>query len=205
VEFFRRSPGRPSRLGILPGTFNPLTVAHVALGQAALPEVTEVVFVLPRVFPHKEFAGASFEERIDMLLAGLADWPEFSVAAVDAGLFIDIARECRAAYGRGTRLSFLCGRDAAERIAGWDYGRPDAFREMLCEFDLLVAARAGEFQPPAGCSHAVRPLTLPGDLSEISASEVRERVARGGAWEELVPVSIRRDVRRIYARERSPR
>ena len=55
MEFFRRAAGRPNRLGILPGTFNPVTVAHLALAHAALRHVDEVVFVLPRVFPHKNY------------------------------------------------------------------------------------------------------------------------------------------------------
>ncbi len=199
MDFFRRAPGRPLRLGILPGSFNPLTVAHVALGHAARPAVDEVVFVLPRVFPHKDFTGASFEDRLEMLLAGLAEYAGFSVAAVNRGLFAEIAEECRAAYGEETRLSFLCGRDAAERVAGWDYGRPNAFREMLRKFDLLVAARAGEYRPSPEFGDAVRPLLLPNDFSEVSATEVRLRIEQGGKWEHLVPAAIRDHVRRIYA------
>ncbi len=30
-----------------------------------------------------------------------------------------------------TELSFICGRDAAERILHWDYGRPGVVEEML--------------------------------------------------------------------------
>src|ERR1039458_5080843 len=61
MEFLRRSKDRPYRLGVLPGTFNPVTVAHLALAEAALTIVDEVVFVLPRQFPHKTYSGAAFE------------------------------------------------------------------------------------------------------------------------------------------------
>src|SRR5215208_4781186 len=100
MRFFRRASVAPNRLGILPGTFNPVTIAHLALAHAALSCVDEVVFVLPRVFPHKDYSGASFDDRIAMLDAALDD-PAFSVAAADGGLFIEIARECRAEYGDG--------------------------------------------------------------------------------------------------------
>ena len=40
--------------------------------------VDEVLFVLPREFPHKEYSGASFVERIEMLRAAVADGPAFS-------------------------------------------------------------------------------------------------------------------------------
>src|ERR1035438_9124690 len=134
MDFFRRAAGHPCRLGILPGTFNPVTIAHLALARAALSSVDEVLFVLPRAFPHKEYSGASFGERLELLCAAVSGGQAFSIAAADRGLFREIAAECRAAYGEGVRLTFLCGRDAAQRIASWDYGYPGAFVEMLREF-----------------------------------------------------------------------
>jgi len=178
MEFFYRAPRRPSRLGILPGTFNPVTVAHVALARAALAHVDEVLLVLPRVFPHKDYSGASFADRIGMLR-------EVALAEPDE-------------YGPSVRLTFLCGRDAAERIAGWDYDTPGALEEMLRRFDLLVAARAGEYDPPAALRSAVRRLDLDPAVADVSATEVRQRAASGEAWEHLVPGAVREQVRRIY-------
>src|SRR5579871_6609341 len=148
MEFVRRAPGSPRRLGILAGTFNPVTIAHLGLAGAAQDVCDEVLFVLPRVFPHKQYSGVSLEERIGLLDAVLGGTGEFSLAVADRGLFVEIAEECREAYGSAVRLSFLCGRDAAERIAGWEYGHPGAFASMLRNFDLLVARRNGEYTPP---------------------------------------------------------
>jgi nicotinate (nicotinamide) nucleotide adenylyltransferase len=199
MEFYRRAARPPRRLGILPGTFNPVTMAHLALARAALAHVDEVVFVLPRVFPHKDYAGASFEERVAMLEDATAGEQAFSIAAASGGLFVEIARECRQAYGDEIQLTFLCGRDAAERIAGWDYGRAGAFSEMLREFDLLVAARDGAYEAPSEYAHAVRCIDL-GGLDAISATEVRERIRRGAAWEHLAPPAIRDRAREIYSK-----
>ena len=198
MEFFRRADARPSRLAVFPGTFNPVTVAHIGLARAAQRVADEVVFVLPRVFPHKHYEGASFDQRVAMLLAATVGEPAFSVAASERGLFAEIAAECRAAYGPGARLSLLCGQDAAERIAGWNYGSPGAFCRMLREFDLLVAARHGEFAPAPEHAHAVEPLELEAGYRRISASEVRQRIARGEPFEELVPAGIAEMARRIY-------
>jgi nicotinate-nucleotide adenylyltransferase len=198
MEFLRRVARRPSRLGILPGTFNPITVAHLAVAHAALSSVDEVLFTLPRVFPHKQYSGASFSERLQLLHEALDEKEPFSIASVDSGLFADIATECRAAYGKGVRLTFLCGRDAAERIACWDYGRPGAFAEMLRQFDVLVAARGGEYSPPVELRSAMRRLELAGEFDHVSATEVRERIARGEPWEHLVPAAVRQKVREIY-------
>src|SRR5581483_9449122 len=98
MDFLHRAIGRPSRLGVFPGSFNPVTVAHLALARAALRHVDEVVFVLPRVFPHKNYRGATFEQRLELLRAATADEPAFAVATSDGGLFHEIARECREAY-----------------------------------------------------------------------------------------------------------
>lgn len=200
IEFFRRAAGRPLKLGILPGTFNPPTLAHVALAKAALAEVDEVLFVLPRMFPHKSYEGASFEERVRMLELVLAGEPRFSIGATAQGLFIDIALECRAAYGEHVPLAILCGRDAAERIVGWDYGRPNAIREMLNVFELRVAARRGEYRPPAHLGERIRTLSLESGCDKISATEVRRRAARHEAWEHLVPEAAIAMVREIYCR-----
>jgi len=80
MEFLRRPIGRPSRLGVFPGSFNPPTVAHLALARAALRHVDEVVFVLPRVFPHKNYRGATFHQRLDLLLLATAGESAFAVA-----------------------------------------------------------------------------------------------------------------------------
>ena len=133
-----------------------------------------------------------------MLRAVLSGEEAFSLAASERGLFAEIAEECRAEYGESVRLSFLCGKDAAERVAGWDYGRPGAFAEMLGGFDLLVAARGGEYRPPPEIEFGVRPLILTGEFDHVSASEVRERIRSGEPWEHLVPDSVREQVRRIY-------
>jgi nicotinate-nucleotide adenylyltransferase len=200
MTFFLRAGGGPERLGVLPGTFNPLTVAHVALGRAALAHVDEVVFALPRHLPHKKYTGATFAERVEMLSGGLAGEPAFSVASPAGGLFREIAEECRQSYSGLRSLSFICGRDAAERIVEWDYGEPDAAAAMLRRFDLLVACRGGNYVPPAQLISAIRPLTLPGDFEDVSATEVRTRIAGGLPWEYLVPPAIVECVRKIYSR-----
>jgi nicotinate (nicotinamide) nucleotide adenylyltransferase len=202
MQFLRRAPGQAARIGILPGAFNPPTVAHLALAHSALAHADETLFVLPREFPHKPFAGAPFEARIEMLLAATAGTPRFSVAVSEAGLFRDIAGECREAYGEGARFSFLCGRDAAERILNWDYDGDASVAEMLREFDLLVAARRGELEAPLHLRHAIEQLHLSGDLDLVSSTEVRERIARGEPWEDLVPESVRKLVVEIYRPKR---
>jgi len=201
MVFFRRASGSPARLGVFPGTFNPPTRAHLALAQAALAQVDEVLFVLPRAFPHKSYQGVAFADRVRLLDAVAAGHPRFSIAGSDGGLFLEISAEARAAYGDGVRRTFLCGRDAAERVLGWDYGRPGAVSAMLDDFDLLVASRRGDYRPPEDFRHRVRALAIPAGLDEVSATEVRDRLAGGRPWEHLVPEAAAPLIRDIYRRD----
>ena len=198
LEFFRRAAGEPRTVGVLPAGFNPPTRAHLALADAALGIVDEVLFVLPREFPHKSYESATFAQRMEMLLAATSGDPRHSVASSERGLFVEIAGECREAYGDETALLFICGRDAAERILNWDYGHPDAVQRMLEEFEMLVAPRSGDFQTPHQMQARIRPLAVDGQLSAISATEVRDRVRRGQPWENMVPAEIVAMVGKIY-------
>jgi nicotinate-nucleotide adenylyltransferase len=196
VKFHRRAPGTPSRVAVFPGSFNPPTVAHLALAEAALTLTDEVVFVLPETFPHKDYSGVDFNGRLDLLL-GVTQQPRYSVASTAGGLFIDMARDLRPHYGNAD-LHFLCGRDAAERIVGWDYGEPDTLDRMFRDFGLLVAARDGHYQPPAAYAGSIVPLQLQRDFSEVSATQVRRLVASGGDWRSLIPDSIWGRVPALY-------
>lgn len=199
MQFYSRSLGKPSRLGVLAGGFNPPTVAHLGLLQASKAYVDQMLCVLPRTFPHKEYFGATLEQRLELLATanqGLA----YSIATSEQGLFIDIARECCQHYGEGTQLYFICGGDAAERILTWDYGRAGVVQEMLQDFELLVAARGGAFEVPAEFRHRIHPLALEGRHEHVSSTDVRERIAHREPWEHLVPEAIVERVREIYRR-----
>lgn len=190
MDFYLRATRAPSKLAILPGAFNPPTRAHMAMAEAALSVADEVLFVLPRAFPHKEYSGAPFDRRLAWLRAALGGNPRFSLAASDRGLFIDIARETQAHYDSAPELFVLCGRDAAERIVSWDYGDGEDIRKQLEVFALLVASRGGHYQPPQEIEARVLALALPAGIEEISSTEVRRRIQSGEAWESLVPPAI---------------
>jgi nicotinate-nucleotide adenylyltransferase len=203
LEFHRQTSVRPTtvgplKVGILPGSFNPPTVAHFELAQASSQHVDLVVCVVPRLFPHKEYSGATLEQRVEMLDASGLEIPH-AIASTDQGLFIDIAREFRNYYGNQAELSFICGRDAAERILEWDYGRPGVVEEMLREFELLVAPRGGHFSPRSEHTSRIHALNVRSGHEAVSSTEVRERIARGEPWKHLVPEKIRERVREIYS------
>ncbi|MFB3826936.1 MAG: hypothetical protein ACE15B_09210 [Bryobacteraceae bacterium] len=195
MEFLWRAPGRPATAAVLPAAFNPPTVAHIALARAALSHAEETILVLPGVLPHKTFEGAAFADRAAMLRAAVEGQPRISAAVSEGGLFLEIARECRQAYGAETALWFVCGGDAAARVAGWDYGRPGAFAEQLEEFGLLVAQRGPRFR---AFGPRIRELKLDRGVEHVSSTEVRRRIASGEPWEHLVPPEVVPLARTIY-------
>lgn len=198
MKIYRKASLRPAQLGLLAGTFNPPTVAHLRLGEAALRHVDEVLFVLPRRFPHKQYTGPGFDERLELLLRATEGYPQFSVGDSEGGLFLEIAEECRAWYPPPIALWFVCGKDAAERVLNWNYEDAGTVPRMLERFGLLVADRAGRYEPPAEYAARIRRLELPAGYSHVSATEVRRRIAAGEPWEHLVPESIVDMVRRLY-------
>lgn len=201
LEFQRRaSHPNPARIALFPGAFNPPTIAHLAIAQAALSRSDEVAWILPRAFPHKDFEGADLAARTGMLQRIAQSEPRFSIALSHGGLYLEIADEARAAFGPEPVIELLCGRDAAERIAAWDYGRPGVFDEMIERYSLLVAGRAGEYLPAADHAERIIPLPMDASFSEVSSSEVRSRLQSGQPWRHLVPVSITEQVAGVYQR-----
>jgi cytidyltransferase-like protein len=186
---------KPDTIAIFPGAFNPPTRAHIALAEAAYELVDEVVCIVPRSYPHKAYEGASQPERVRMLLDSHS---RYAVGVSDGGLYVDIAREAREVFESAREIFLVCGRDAAERILTWDYGPGFSVDDMLRQFGLLVAARQGEFEPPADLRNRVRTLNLGGGFDEVSSSLVRVKMLAGEPWEPLVPDPIHQLVREIY-------
>lgn len=195
MEFVCRA-GSGGSVALLPGAWNPPTRAHVAMAHAARQWAGEAVLVVPRSFPHKDFSGPGLEQRLAWLaqVAG----GEFSVAIAEQGLFIDMARECRAATGAG-RVFVVCGADAAERIVGWDYGAGDSIELQLEEYELLVAPRGCAYVPPAHLAGRIHALALGDGWHEVSSTEVRQRIRHGLSWAHLVPDAIVATVAGAYS------
>jgi len=191
MDFVSGAAPRAERLALVPAAWNPPTRAHLALAEAARVWAPEVALVLARRLPHKQYEGPSFETRLGWLLR-LAEPRGLHVAISSGGLFVEMARAGRAATA-AERVFVVCGRDAAERIVHWDYGAGEPFARQLEDFEMLVAARAGAYQPPPALAPRIHPLKVAGDWDEISSSNVR-----AGLWRD-VPDEILAEVRAAYS------
>jgi nicotinate-nucleotide adenylyltransferase len=201
LEFLYRAPRNPARIALFPGTWNPPTIAHVDIARMARNHADEVIWILPRAFPHKGFEGAGFEARRDMLETLARQRAGFSAAVSDGGLYAEIAAEARDYFGPRPEIALVLGRDAAERIASWDYGAPGVFDEFLQRHRLLVAARSGEYEPASHHLDLISTLPMESSWDDVSSSEVRRRIASGEDWRALVPPAIAGIVEHLYREE----
>jgi nicotinic acid mononucleotide adenylyltransferase len=199
MVFLRRVSSARSKAALFPGAWNPPTIAHLEIARRSLDHVEEVVFTIPREFPHKEWQGASRDTRLAWLMRLAAGDPRFSVALTDGGLFLDMTRELRA-VGPMDHVYILCGGDAAHRAVTWDYGSGEPIEPQLEEYSLLVAPRPTPYTPPPHLTGKVMTLPLPEDLALISSTAVREAFDSGRDWTHLVPGSLQNAVRDSFER-----
>jgi len=198
------TPGaaRTRRVGILPGSFNPPTIAHIELARHAreLFGLDTIVFALSRITVDKEkIEGLILEDRLLLLYLIAQDLGGTAVAVVNQGLYYEQARAFRAFLGSNARISFIVGLDKLVQIfdARYYQDRETALGVLLTETQLLVAMRGAlgigdveallsrrENEP---YRDRVFPFSLPDDMKGLSSTSVRGRVAAGESFHEDVP------------------
>lgn len=184
-------------VALLPGSFHPPTLAHLALAKAAAKFARRVVLTLPASFPHKTYSGVPRALRLEILARLCAEHSFLSVAETKGGLFLEMARELRTLLPNASRIFIVCGRDAAERIITWPYPADDSIERQLDAYELLVAARGGEFVPPPALASRIH--ALPFEPSTISATAARDAIRQGLPWRHMVPPPIHRLVEAAYS------
>ncbi len=195
---FLRRPRHESRcIAVFCGAFHPPTIAHRELARAAGGHVDEVLWVMPERFPHKAYEGVGLPERLRMVLEATDD----PVAMSEESLFFTIAEEAERCTEASIRL--LIGEDGARRLVEWDYGfTPEEharyLREHLDRFGILTARRQEAWELPPGLEERFTWLDVDEEIARVSSTLVRERIARGEAWEMLVPERIRARVAEFY-------
>src|SRR5215203_1299344 len=109
----------PCRVGILCGSFNPLTLAHTELAERALATfaLDTVFFTLAKVTVDKEqVIGMSLEDRLLLLSLFAERHDKLGVALVNRGLYFEQAQAFRTLFGEETALYFLVGMDKLLQI-----------------------------------------------------------------------------------------
>lgn len=190
------------RIGILPGSFNPPTLAHVELaGQAKKSfQLDQVFFTISRVTIDKEkVQGLSLEDRLLLLSLIIQGWPWASIAAVNHGLYFEQAVALRSLLGNKPRIYFIVGMDKVVQIFSHHYyqDREEALKKLFAETQLIAASRGqwrrkdldllldeAENQP---YKDRIYFMSLKDELKELSSSAFREKIAAGEPVRGLLP------------------
>ena len=177
------------------GTFDPVHNGHLAIArQARLATGSGAVWFVPAaVAPLRDPPRATPEERLELLEAACNVSDEPGMAVLDLAIrrggvsyTADVMDALRSEFPEQD-LSVLVGADAARTIDRWHRAG-----DLLGKERFVIANRSGPPPlTPAELSRlgyaASRTTLLTIDSPDISASDVRERCARGEPLDGLVP------------------
>jgi len=181
--------GRPARLGIMGGTFDPIHIGHLACAEQAREAFgLDAVVFIPAGNPvfKKDRAVTPAADRLEMCRLATRSNPAFDVSAIEIErggdtYTVDTLRQLRAHYPDNVELRFITGADAVASIVAW--------RESAAIADLarLIAVT----RPGYALSEERRALiegrgNFAVDYLEItslavSSSDLRRRVAAGAS------------------------
>ena len=196
-------------IGVFGGAFDPPHIAHVAVVRAALAQLElDRLHVFPTARPwHRAEAATAFGHRLQMARLAFAEidrvWVDDAESLRDGPSYsVDTVAALRQSHA-GAKLFLIVGGDQADAIQRWRQ-----WRELLRMATLCVVARSapaamsapqasGAAAPPriqAAQISAFRPqrVDLHMPAMNVSATEIRRRIASGEDWASLVPSGVAR-------------
>lgn len=190
-------------IGVLGGTFDPIHMGHLIIAEEvrARLDLSEVLFV-PAGQPWLKLNNANAispaEHRVAMVRLAIADEPAFKLSTMEVerpgpSYTVDTMAELRRQIGAEGKLYFILGWDNLNQLPRW---HQPLRLVKLCR--LVPVRRVGFASPDLDALEAAVPglseslVMLDTPQIEISASEIRARVARGQSIHKLVPEPVER-------------
>jgi nicotinate-nucleotide adenylyltransferase len=176
------------RVGLLAGSFNPLTLAHVAIAEAARARarLDAIVWAFAAVTVDKErVSRASVADRLAQMRSFMPNAPGSTLAVLNRGLYVEQANALCSRLHSAARVVIIVGYDKVVQIFDPRYyrDREAALRDLFAAADLLVAPREGAGEPdlaallarPENLGYAplVRFLPLASEYARDSSTEAR--------------------------------
>jgi nicotinate-nucleotide adenylyltransferase len=193
-------------IGIMGGTFDPVHNGHLAAA-AQLRGVADLqqVWLMPNARPPHRMSApvAAAEDRLRMVELAVADHPGLAPSRIEVdrggvSYTIDTVRQLARDFP-GQRFALLLGADAALQIRSWR--EVDALLEeaSFVIFNRPETTLAPQTLHELGFAPA-RTRIVHLDTPAIAAHQVRDRLARGAAIDDLVPAPVADYIRnhRLY-------
>lgn len=168
------------RIGIFPGTFDPIHEGHVAFCRAAAERTgLDAVYVLPERSPRAKHDVSPFAERVELIRRAIRTLPNVDILVLDDHqLTVDeTLPQLRQRFG-SAQLTFLLGSDVAcHSLPHWG-----GLSQLLKEVEFVIALRAGNSraqitdavrQIEERADQAFRHVVIESPRAEISSSRVR--------------------------------
>ena len=189
---------RSHRIGILGGTFDPPHVGHLWLATLAADAMAldRVLFMPAAQPPHKQARAISpIVDRLLMTRLAIGGNDIFELSTLEVGrvgpsFTVDSVEELLRTYDDATLYLIMAG-DSLAQIDSWH--EPD---RLLSLVEWLVGPRPGAPPPDPDRLRerfgeaAARIHLLDGPSLDVSATEIRERVAAGRTIRYLVPQAV---------------
>jgi len=192
----------PASVALLSGSFDPVTLGHLGVAEAALGAGAGLVVLVYAVSTLPKDPGApeawlAEEDRIRALEAVCRSRGGLVVGLASHGLITDQVRAARRRFP-GSALTVLVGSDKAVQLLdpGWYADRDPALERLFAEADVRYVVRAGGEAAIAEAFGRARnerwarrfaPLRADPALAGVSSRLVRERLGRGEDVSALVP------------------
>ena len=178
------------KIGIYGGTFDPVHHAHLILAREAIEtlDLDKLILVPAAISPLKKAAPvASGEVRLAMLQAAIKGDPKFEVDECELrrpppSYTIDTVEQIRRREP-GVSIYCLIGEDNVEQLPRWH-----RFAELEKMVRFVVLDRSGK--QPSHSYHLIH------RRIDISATEIRRRVAQNEPIRYLVPESVQEIIQR---------
>jgi nicotinate-nucleotide adenylyltransferase len=191
--FSSGSSSHLSRIGLFGGTFDPIHLGHLILAEAAFEKLAldQLLFIPAHVSPYKTelppaAPAADRLAMIELAIAGREGWSVDTRELFKRGpsFTIDTVRELQREKSNATFI-LLLGEDQLPGLPQW---RESEELQKLVSFLIFARKPQGEIKQRAG--------SLPTGATfldrsiDISATEIRERLAKNREIDYLVPTSI---------------
>ena len=185
----------------------PLTLAHVALAQHACRafHLDQLLYTVAKVTVDKEqVTGMGLEDRLLLLLLHVEQQQHLGVALVNRGLYFEQARAFQSLFDTRVGLFFIVGMDKLVQILDARYYQDrEAALEQLFALTSLVVANRGDMARQAFDALLQRPdnqpyrdaihfLPLPGAVTDLSSTTIRQAVSEATDLSAHVPVEVAR-------------
>lgn len=187
------------KIGIMGGTFDPIHMGHLILGEYARENLNldKVVFIPTGANPFKTDLGTSSSaHRVDMVKLAIESNPYFTVSTIEVerdgiSYTIDTIKSLKDKY-KEDQLYFIIGSDLVFQIERWK-----DFQELfkLCKFALFnrPGKEVKEIEnklKELNSKYKISFERINSPLIDISSTAIRDRVKRGQSIKYLVPPEV---------------